>query len=147
MLHFSRIRFQSKLTWSLCSLKMKSLGFYPVFCLRPPSRPQEGDDLLKEVKSLDVQRRASPLPLCCCSCPILLGCPPFKHHCHPSLLKCPHTDHGEGQLSKEPQTVRGIMAPLFLGSEADLERACQQSVPHWSHLENGGNNNDCTELL
>lgn len=50
-------------------------------CLRPTSRPQGGDDLLKEKQHQDVQQRASALPLWCCSCPILPGCPSSKHHC------------------------------------------------------------------
>lgn len=39
----------------------------------------------------------------------------------PLLPRCPLMDHREGQLGKEPQTVRGNMAPLLPGSKADLE--------------------------
>lgn len=59
-----------------------------------------------------------------------------------------HRYLGEGKLGKEPHTAWGTLAPPRLGSEAGLECVCKQSVPHFSHLENGRNiNKDFIKLL
>lgn len=66
---------------SLFSLKMKSLDFYPVFCVRPAARPQGGDDLFEDhphpshsdavaVPPSQVSSLQMPLlPLCCSEAP------------------------------------------------------------------------------
>ena len=119
---------------------MKSLGFYPVFCLRPPSRPQEGDDLLKEVKSLDVQRRASPRHSAAVAVPSSWGVLPSNTTVAPRCPNAPTQTTEKDCLVKSLRPCVESWLHYFLALRLTLNE-------HVNDLENGGNNNDFTELL
>lgn len=148
MLHFSRIRFQSKFTCllALFSLRMKSLDFQPVF---PGLHQGHGEGIICSEKGSTKtcsKGTSTPRPGAA-AVPSSRGVPPANNALASLLRRCPSLDHRGEEPGKKPPTICGILALQLPGCEAGLEQACAQSVPYFSHLENGDSiNNDFMRL-